>query len=398
MSKGSSGKELPIDTQTPLAFFRCAGQEQSFAAASKIYSEERRLTQVAAGSGAQLYLLVSGQVALTRNKHPLELVMPSEIFGATSVLCNTSRMATATVLKDAVVIGIDLPRFTKTLQQMPDFALVMMRLLGTRLQGSFARAAKLGLPPLPPPINKDALDATLIRQLGHALGDPQPIRMEPNGKVISAGAVAMFMYVLIEGRVAISLNDAVVERVGPGGVFGEMALVGGGARAADAVTEAASAWYPIGRKELAHVTLTSADLGVALLRSLCRRLMHAGFLLSEPPARLAAMPLARLDLSRMGGLKMFQGRTLRSFVSEATLLVGRIEGALAGNDSAGLLASAKTLKELTQKVGAERLNFYAGSLEAVLTTGPREAAPNVVAAMREELQDTCDEVREQIGG
>ena len=144
MSKAASGNESPIDTQTTLAFFRCAGQEQSFAAASKIYSEERRLTQVAAGSGAQLYLLVSGQVALTRNKHPLELVMPGEIFGATSVLCNTSRMATATVLKDAVVIGIDLPRFTKTLQQMPDFALVMMRLLGTRLQGSFARAAKLG--------------------------------------------------------------------------------------------------------------------------------------------------------------------------------------------------------------------------------------------------------------
>ena len=65
--------------------------------------------------------------------------------------------------------------------------------------------------------------------------------------------------------------------------------------------------------------------------------------------------------------------------------------------TSALLAAAKALRELTQKVGAERLNFYAGSLETVLTAGPREAAPNVVTAMREELQDTCDEVREQIG-
>ena len=350
-----------------------------------------------AAPDARLYLLVSGQVALTRNKRPLELVMPGEIFGATSVLCGTSRMASATVLKEAVVLGVDLARFTNTLQQMPDFALIMMRLLGTRMQGSFARAAKLGLPPLPPPVNRDALGATLINELRHALGDPQPIRMDQGGKVISAGAAAMFMYVLVEGRVAITVDDTVVERIGPGGVFGEMALVGGSARAADAVTEVASAWYPIGRKELTHVTLTSAELGVALLRSLCRRVMHAGFLLSESPARLAAMPLPRLDISRIGGLKMLQGRTLRNFITEATALVGTIEAAQAANDATALLAAAKALKELTQKVGAERLNFYAGSLETVLTAGPREAAPNVVTAMREELQDTCDEVREQIG-
>lgn len=390
------GGESPLDLQSTLNFFRAAGNEQHLATGSTIYREERRLKQSA--PGAQIYLLVSGQVALTRNKRPLELVMPGEIFGATTVLCNSSRIATATVLKDAVIIGIDLPAFAKTLQRQPDFALILMRLLGARLQGSFARAAKLNLPELPPLQNRDALGSAQIGQLGHALGDPQPTRMEPGGKVISAGGVAMFMYVLIEGRIGIMLGESAVETIGPGGAFGEMALVGGGARAADAVVEVAASWYPIGRKELVHVTAASAELGMGLLRSLCRRVMHAGFLLSEPPARLAAMQLVRVDVGRMGGLKMFQGRTLRTFISEATALVARAESALAANDPAGMLAAARALREQTLKVGADRLGYYAGSLETALTTGPREAAPNVVAALRDELQDTCDEVREAIGG
>ena len=37
--------------------------------------------------------------------------------------------------------------------------------------------------------------------------------------------------------VAISLRGTIVERVGPGGVFGEMALVDQGARAANAAAE-----------------------------------------------------------------------------------------------------------------------------------------------------------------
>ena len=38
MSSAARANESPIDTQTTLAFFRSAGQEQTFAPASKIYS------------------------------------------------------------------------------------------------------------------------------------------------------------------------------------------------------------------------------------------------------------------------------------------------------------------------------------------------------------------------
>ena len=45
------------------------------------------------------------------------------------------------------------------------------------------------------------------------------------------------MYVVLSGRVAISIKSKVVEWVGPGGVFGEMALVDQSPRAATATAE-----------------------------------------------------------------------------------------------------------------------------------------------------------------
>ncbi len=43
--------------------------------------------------------------------------------------------------------------------------------------------------------------------------------------VFSAGDVADRMYVVLEGEVEISIRGKVVETLGPGGVFGEMALI-----------------------------------------------------------------------------------------------------------------------------------------------------------------------------
>lgn len=50
----------------------------------------------------------------------------------------------------------------------------------------------------------------------------------------SAGDSGDVMYVVLDGEVDIVIKDATVETVGPGGIFGEMALIDGHERSATA--------------------------------------------------------------------------------------------------------------------------------------------------------------------
>jgi CRP-like cAMP-binding protein len=83
----------------------------------------------------------------------------------------------------------------------------------------------------------------------------------------------MRMYAVVEGRVRISIAGRVVERLGPGGVFGEVALIDPAAqRIADATAEIDSSLQPISRKAFLALVRTSPDFADAMLTSLAGRL------------------------------------------------------------------------------------------------------------------------------
>ena len=82
------------------------------------------------------------------------------------------------------------------------------------------------------------------------------------------------MYVVAAGRVAITVQDQVVERVIPGGLFGEMALVDRAARAATAVAEVDSRLIGIGRNAFLDLVRTNPAFGASLLKSIAERMQH----------------------------------------------------------------------------------------------------------------------------
>jgi CRP-like cAMP-binding protein len=97
----------------------------------------------------------------------------------------------------------------------------------------------------------------------------------PAGKVImSAGAVGAFMYVVLEGRVAILVDGNVVERVGPGGIFGEMALVDRSARAASAAAETSCKLLAINRTDFINLVKAKPAFGALLLKSIAVRMQQ----------------------------------------------------------------------------------------------------------------------------
>jgi len=80
------------------------------------------------------------------------------------------------------------------------------------------------------------------------------------------------MYLVREGRVGIVANDRMLERVGVGGVFGEMALVSRTTRSASAVAETECALIAVNRSQLRQLVQANPDFGLSLLKLVAKRL------------------------------------------------------------------------------------------------------------------------------
>src|SRR5204863_9349761 len=83
--------------------------------------------------------------------------------------------------------------------------------------------------------------------------------------IMEEGAGGAFMYVGLEGKVASTIEGGLVGRAGPGGVFGEMALVDQSTRAATAVAETDAKLLAINRVAFLHLVKTSPAFGASLL-------------------------------------------------------------------------------------------------------------------------------------
>lgn len=268
------------DPKLALKFFQLAGELEVFPSGATIFAEQAKAGGLFS-KGARIYLLVEGQVALTLKQKPLSLVMPGEIFGEVAVIASAPRTATATVRKNARVLSLDEKRFLASLQQAPDFALMLMSVMAQRLRQGVDRLLASRKGPVPAATHAAGLDKKMLAELRHEMGDPTPKPAREGETIVNKGAAGVTMFVVIQGRVAISVDGLVVEHVGPGGTFGEMALLGGAARAATATAEIDSTWLSVGRKDFLAMVKAKPAFGIALLRSMSERIKHVGSQLGD---------------------------------------------------------------------------------------------------------------------
>jgi len=85
------------------------------------------------------------------------------------------------------------------------------------------------------------------------------------------GQAGLFMYVVLKGSVVIFLAGTPVEKVGPGGVFGELALIDQQPRAASAVALSDCELLAISRKSLLELIATKPAFGKSLLAAVADR-------------------------------------------------------------------------------------------------------------------------------
>jgi CRP/FNR family cyclic AMP-dependent transcriptional regulator len=249
-----------------LEFFRAGGKAEAVAAGTKFFEENEK-----AGffGRDKMYLLLEGDVGLTVRGNPVGSVKIGEIFGEMAAISDSPRTATALAKTACRVIALDDKAFKKALEVKPEFALMLMGMMIERLRGMLARQA--------PATDGEAsgesriFDKDMMQALAKGLGHDATARHGRGTTLFREGSAGALAYVVLEGRVAVTIQGKLVQKVGPGGIFGEMALIDQATRAATAVAETDCALVALNRNVFLALVKSNPEFGAALLGAVAER-------------------------------------------------------------------------------------------------------------------------------
>jgi len=266
-----------------LEFFRSVGTIEEKPAGKPIFSENEKAGGFFS-KNARMYLLLEGEVGLMIQNKFFGVVKPGNIFGELAVIGGLPRSATAIAKINCRVLSLDEKQFHAALESKPEFALMLMSIMVQRLRQSIAKLGAVRPAGGVPAERSDILDSKTLAGLQNALTAQEPANFPAGTVIMSAGAVGAFMYVVLEGRVAITVGASVVERVGAGGIFGEMALVDRSARAASATAETDSVLLAINRTDFINLVKAKPVFGASLLKSIAVRMQQLAQQVAQLPA------------------------------------------------------------------------------------------------------------------
>ncbi len=257
--------------------FRAAGKAERFEAGRQIFAEDQK----DAGGGLfslraapRMYFIAEGEVALSIGGRALDTVSKGEVFGEMAVISERPRTASATARSDCSVFSLGAEELRGALVKMPEFALMLMSVMFDRIRFVAARLATRRAAIAARRQDAAVFDAALLARLEGALARPVFARYPAGAAIMRVGQAGMVMYIVKSGRVAISMGGNVVEVVGAGGTFGEMALVDQSPRVANALAEEECELLVIDRAALMGAVGQQPAFAMAMMRSIADRLRH----------------------------------------------------------------------------------------------------------------------------
>ena len=221
----------------------------------------------------KMYLLVEGEVSLIRGKKTLDVVKAGEIFGEMAAISGQPRSATGAAKTPCRALSIGSSQFQGAIQKFPEFALMLMNIIIKRVRLTAALVSR-NLSETAQLQERRVFDEALLAQLVDQLSHRPPTHAPLNKVIMKEGEGGVFMYVVLEGRVSVSIKGKVVDVVGPGGVFGEMALVDQSPSAASATAQTDCDLLSINRNDFLNLVKGHPAFAVSLLVALADRLRY----------------------------------------------------------------------------------------------------------------------------
>jgi len=262
-------KRSIYDPAMAMEFFASVGKPETVAQGSTLFSENEKSNRLLLRRD-KMYLLLEGEVSLIAKNSLLGTVKKGEIFGEMASISQMPRSATAVTNTPCRVIGIDDKQFKAALRRMPEFALMLMSVMIGRVREAVARLRPVGAPSAGALRESAVFDKAAMGILAHALEQTR-VSHERGAVLIKEGRAGVLMYVVLEGRLAVSIKGKLVEKIGPGGVFGEMALVERTPRLATVTAETACSLLAVGRNTFLDLIKASPDFAVSLLGAVGER-------------------------------------------------------------------------------------------------------------------------------
>lgn len=255
-----------------LDFFKAAGRPEKLPAGATIFKENEK-AQPLLFRRDKMYLLVDGEVELLAKKKVIGSVPRGSIFGEMASITHMPRTATAVAKTACRVIALDDRQFEAGLRKKPGFALMLMSMMIGRLRETIARLSSSQELSGPQALKEAAfIDPKRLAELADGLGNDEPLHFDQGKPIVQEGQAGLRMYVVMEGHVLVSIGGNAVERLGPGGVFGELALLEQKPRMASAFAETDCTVLPINRVGFLELVKTSPEFAGSLLGALSRRL------------------------------------------------------------------------------------------------------------------------------
>ncbi|HUP97537.1 MAG TPA: cyclic nucleotide-binding domain-containing protein [Usitatibacter sp.] len=270
------------DKQVAARIFQAEGKEERFAAGQVIFVEDEKTSKGGLfKSASRMYYIADGEVGLTIGARTLDTVKAGEVVGEMAVISGRPRSATGTAKTDVTTYSMEAKELQAALGHSPEFALMLASVMYDRLRFI---AAQLQLKPVKAggaAREATVFDPALVAQLEAELPRTALVRYRQEQVIMKEGQKGTFMYLVKSGRVAIAVGTTVVEVVGPGGTFGEMAVVDQSPRTARAGTLEETELLQIDRPTLMAVVKQQPAIAMALLRGISDRLRHMNMLLSQ---------------------------------------------------------------------------------------------------------------------
>jgi CRP-like cAMP-binding protein len=262
------------DSSVATAFFESAGKRESVPAGTKFFVENEK-------KGGRffhrdkIYLLVDGEVNLVAGHETLSTLTAGQIFGEMTAITQLPRTATAVAQRDCTVIALDDKQFRAGIAKQPAFALMLMSIMIGRLRETIGRLrvanALQGSDALE---QSAAFEPKRLAELIAKLPDDPPVYFDRRKPIVQEGQAGTRMYIVLEGTVAVFLGGKVVERLGAGGVFGELALVEQQPRMATVSAETDCSLQPVNRAAFLALVESSPEFAASLLTKLAERLRN----------------------------------------------------------------------------------------------------------------------------
>ena len=269
---GMPSRSPLYDPSVAFAFFESAGKREIVAAGTRFFIENEKGSRIFFQRD-KIYLLVEGEVGLIIGHETIGTVSQGQIFGEMTAITQLPRSATAVANRPCTVIALDDKQFRAGLAKQPAFALMLMSIMIGRLRETIGRlrvaSALQGGDALE---QSSAFDPKRLAELVAKLSDDPPVYFDRRKPIVQEGQAGTRMYVVLEGTVAVFIGGKVVERLGPGGVFGELALVEQSPRLASVFAETDCQVLPVNRVAFLQLVKTSPEFASSLLGALAERL------------------------------------------------------------------------------------------------------------------------------